>query len=133
MGLFGKTKTKPAPPARSTAMTYDQMVEFFGLPPGTSFRDGAFHQFYIPITTRLLEYENKPYQSVELVRTGKQIVVEMSGKPIGEIHWQSHNDVFHVLAHYDSMRAPAVLNHSVGGNSYRITCIDPLWDGSIAT
>jgi hypothetical protein len=133
MGIFGKKKTTPAAVAQSKLMDYDEMIAYFGLPPGTSIRDGAFHQFRIPATTRLLEYKNKAYQSVELVNHSGAVSVVISGKPIGKLNDQALPDVVHVFRHYGTNRVPAVLGHTMKGQWYTITCIDPLWDGSILT
>ena len=129
MGLF--SKAKPAPVVRSTAMDYYQMVESLGLPSGTSLRDGAFHQLFMPATTRLIEYENKSYQSVELVNRGNAVSVEMSGKVIGNLDPRCLPDAVQVLRHYGGKRAPAFLSHTRQGKTYTITCLDPQWDGSI--
>jgi hypothetical protein len=131
MGIFSKSKA--APVVRSTAMDYYQMVEFLGLPPGTGLRDGAFHQLFMPAITRLIQNENKPYQSVELVNRGNAVTVEISGKAIGKLDDRCLPDAVQVLRHYGGQRAPAFLSHTRKGNTYTITCIDPLWDGSILT
>ena len=123
MGLFGKTKTKPAPPAQSKAMTYDQMVKFFGLPAGTSIRDDdSIYEFFMPATTRLVMYENKPYQSVELLNKGSKIAVIMSGKHIGEVTANSHIEAVKALKTHGGLVAPATINQHRDGKFYRILC-----------
>lgn len=130
MGLFNK---KPIPIVQSRAMNYDQMVDFFGLPANTSLRDGAFHRFFMPATTRLTEYDNKRYQSAELVNCGNTVSVEISGKPVGNLDDRCLSNAVHVLRHYGGNRAPACISHTGGGKTYNVTCIDPLWDDSILT
>ncbi len=131
MGLFGKSKA--APVTQSWLMDYDEMVAFFGLPPGTSLRDGAFHRLFMPATTQLIEHESKRYVSVELVNCGNGVTVELSGKVIGKLDERCLPNVVEVLRHYGGNRAPAALSHTGTGKTYNITCIDPLWDGSILT
>jgi hypothetical protein len=131
MGLFSKSKA--APVTQSWLMDYDEMVAFFGLPPGTSLRDGAFHRLFMPATTQLTEHENKGYISVELVNRGNAVTVEISGKAVGKLDNRCLPDAVEVLRHYGGQRAPAALSHTGTGKTYNITCIDPLWDGSILT
>ena len=131
MGIFGKKKTAPVAVVQSKLMDYDEMVDYFGLPPGTSLRDGAFHQLFMPAATRLLEYKDKRYQSVELVNRGNAVAVELSGKPIGNLDQRCLPDAVEVLKRNGGNRAPAVLSHTGTGKTYTITCPDPLWDGSI--
>lgn len=129
MGLF--SKAKPAPVVRSVAMDYYQMAESLGIPSGVSIRDGAFHQLFMPATTRVLEYESKPYQTVELVNRGNAVSVELSGKSIGDLDQRCLPDAVQVLRHYGGKRAPGFLTHTKQGKTYTILCIDPHWDGSI--
>lgn len=126
MGIFGKTKAKPAPPAQSKAMDYDQMIEFFGLPKGTSVRDDdCVFEFFIPSTTRLVMYENKRYQSVELLNTGKTVAVLMSGKHIGDVTPESHKEAIKALNTHGGIVAPAVLSpYRDSKKFYRIMCPD---------
>jgi hypothetical protein len=126
MGLFGKPKAKAAPPAQSRAMDYNQMVEFFGLPAGSSIRDdNCFFELYTPATTRLVMYENKPYQSVELINRGKTIAVMMSGKHIGDVTPESHREAVKALNTHGGIVAPATINqHRDGKKFYRILCPD---------
>jgi hypothetical protein len=129
MGLFSKAKAASA--TQSYVMDYDEMVAFFGLPPGTSLRDGAFHRLFMPVTTQITEHENKRYISVELVNRGNAVTVEISGKAVGKLDDRCLPDAVKVLRHYGGQRAPAALSHTGTGKTYNITCIDPLWDGSI--
>ena len=128
MGLFSKAKAAPA--TQSYVMDYYEMVAFFGLPPGTSLRDGAFHRLFMPATTQITKDENKRYISVELVNCGNGVTVELSGKVIGKLDERCLSNVVEVLRHYGGNRAPAFLSHTGTGKTYNITCIDPLWDGS---
>ena len=123
MGLF--SKAKPAPAAQSKAMDYDQMIEFFGLPQGASIRDDdVVFEFFMPATTRLVMYENKPYQSVELINKGKTIAVLMSGKHIGDVTANSQSEAVNALKTHGGMVAPATINQHRDGKYYRILCPD---------
>lgn len=126
MGLF--SKAKPAPVVRSTAMNYEQMLQFFGLPENIIVREeDCIIKMWMPATTRLVEYENKPYQTVQLVNKGNNVEVHMSGKSIGNLDPRCLPGAVIVLKGNGGKTAPAVLKHQSAGVTYSITSRNPEW------
>ena len=125
MGIFGKKKAAPVAVVQSKLMDYDEMIDYFGLPPGTSLRDdNAMFEMFLPATTRLLEYKNKSYQSVELLNKGKAVAVIMSGKHIGDIDPKTHNEAIKAINTHGGVVAPAALSFHRSKTHYRILCPD---------
>ena len=128
MGLFGKPKPRPAPAPRSQLMDYTEMLTHFGLPTWVNTNtDGAFHVMWMPATTRVLEYKEKTFQTVELVNQGKSVAVMMNGKTIGNLDTRCLPIAVDALTQYGGTKAPAVLQHTSTGKSYTIKCPDRDW------
>jgi len=126
MGLF--SKAKPAPVVRSTAMNRAQMLQFFGLPDDIIVsEENCIIKMWMPATTRLIEYENKPFQSVQLVNKGNAVEVHMSGKSIGNLDPRCLSSAVMVLKANGGKTAPAVLKHQSAGVTYSITSRNPEW------
>jgi hypothetical protein len=130
MGLFSK---KIALAVQIIPLSYDQMVDSFGLPAGTSIRDGAFHKLWMPATVRIPENDGAPYLPVQLVNKGGAVEVQLGGRTMGKLDPQCLPDAVQVFKYYGQNQAPAFLSHTGKGKTYAIICIDPLWDGSILT
>jgi hypothetical protein len=130
MGIFSKKRTATV---QIIPLDYYQMVDYFGLPPGTSIRDGAFHKMWMPVTVDIPENDNAPYLPVQLVNKGGAVEVQLGGRTMGKLDPNCLPDAVQVFKHYGQNQAPAFLSHTSKGKTYSITCIDPAWDGSILT
>lgn len=117
MGLFSRKAWEPEP------MTWDQMIDFLGLPPGSSFTfdtlvdesedlerhkwKGAIAKMWMP--THQFGDPSSYYRG-EIVNNGSGVVVKVEGKKVGQLDTRCLPDAAEVFRRHKATKVRAAIS-----------------------
>ena len=117
MGLFSRKAWEPEP------MTWDQMIEFLGLPPGTSFtfdtladdsEDVERHKWRGTLAKMWMPAnqfgDGQHYYRGEIINTGKAVEVKVEGKKVGQLDPRCLSDAVEVFKRHKVSKVPAAVS-----------------------